>query len=87
MTSAGGPILMEPGSLAIIKKIRQARQRGLPVFFTLDAGPNVHLLYPDKDREPVESFIREELIQYCENGQVIFDQCGEGPQKFKNPLG
>jgi diphosphomevalonate decarboxylase len=83
MTSTGGPILLEPNSLAILKRIQQVRQNGLPVFFTLDAGPNVHLLYPDNSRENIESFICEELTQFCENGQVIFDQCGDGPVQIK----
>jgi diphosphomevalonate decarboxylase len=83
MTSTGGTILLEPDSLMIIKMVRQARQRGLPVFFSLDAGPNIHLLYPDKNSEDVEHFIREELTQLCENGKIIFDQCGDGPVQIK----
>jgi len=79
MTSAGGTILLEPGSIAILKKIQQARQKGIPVLFSLDAGPNVHILYPENCCDSAEKFIREELLQFCENGQVIFDLCGEGP--------
>lgn len=84
MTSRGDTILLEPNSLIILKRIQHARQQGFPVFFTLDAGPNVHLLYPDHSTEPVENFIMEELTQFCENGLVIFDQCGEGPIRVKN---
>jgi diphosphomevalonate decarboxylase len=79
MTSAGGPMLLEPGSMAIMRKIQEARKKGLRVFFSLDAGPNVHVLYPENSAEPAEKFIREELFQFCENGQVIWDRCGEGP--------
>jgi diphosphomevalonate decarboxylase len=79
MTSAGGSILLEPGSIEIIKKIQQTRQNGLPVFFSLDAGPNVHLLYPDKESHNIEKFIRDEVMEFCENGRVIFDHCGNGP--------
>ena len=83
MTSAGGTILLEPNSLVVLKRVQQARHHGLPVFFSLDAGPNVHILYPDNSSERVENFIREELTQFCENGQVIFDQCGNGPIQVK----
>ena len=86
MTSPGGPILMKPGTLLVIRRIQQARRRGLPVFFSLDAGPNVHLLYPDRETDTVEKFIREELVQFCENGRVIFDHCGEGPAMSRNEL-
>jgi diphosphomevalonate decarboxylase len=83
MTSAGGNILLEPNTLGVLKKIQQARQQGLPIFFSLDAGPNVHLLYPDNESEDVEKFIKEELTQFCEKGQVIFDQFGNGPVLIK----
>jgi hypothetical protein len=29
----------------------------------------------------VETFIRSELTRYCENGRVIHDRMGQGPQK------
>jgi diphosphomevalonate decarboxylase len=79
MSSPGGMILMEPHTVQIIKQIRSARQRGLPVFFSLDAGPNIHLIYPDSAVREVENFIREELIPYCEDGFLIYDHCGAGP--------
>lgn len=79
MTSGGGQVLMEPGTISIIKRIQYGRRSGLPLFFTLDAGPNVHVLYPESDRDPAEAFIRNELVPFCEHGQVIFDHCGAGP--------
>lgn len=82
MTSPGGNLLFEPESIALLKKIRQARSTGLPLFYTLDAGPNVHLLYPANAAVNVESFINAELLPFCEEGKVIFDKRGEGPQKI-----
>jgi diphosphomevalonate decarboxylase len=79
MSSAGGTILLDPVSLKVIKRVQQERLHGLPVFFTLDAGPNVHILYPDDRSEDAEDFIRDELSQFCENDLVIFDRCGDGP--------
>jgi diphosphomevalonate decarboxylase len=81
MTSGGGPILLEPSSVKVISQIREARQKGLPVFFSLDAGPNVHLFYPDQAVEQVEQFITDELEISCEKGSVILDWCGSGPER------
>lgn len=44
MTSSPALFYLEPGSLEIIKAIPTWRQTGLPVFYTIDAGPNVHLI-------------------------------------------
>ena len=79
MSSPGGMIMLKPDTVQIINRIRKARQRGLAVFFTLDAGPNVHMLYPESSAADAEAFIREELIPLCENGYFINDQCGTGP--------
>ena len=40
-------VLMEPNTLSIVNEVWRFRKAtGVPVCFTLDAGPNVHLLYP-----------------------------------------
>lgn len=83
MAGAQPFILMEPGTIAIIKELWQFRGKtGLPVCFTLDAGPNVHLLYPEKHETEVRQWIADELVQYCASGQVIHDQVGAGPVKI-----
>jgi len=74
-----GIILMQPGTVEIIKHVREARKNGLPVFFTLDAGANVHVIYPAASSLNVEKFIHIVLQSFCENGRIIFDQCGSGP--------
>lgn len=80
MTSSPSYILMKPGTLKIIEKIRSWRQEhNSPLYFSLDAGPNPHLLYPDQIKEEVQAFIREELLPHCEGQQWIADQVGEGP--------
>ncbi|WP_333876670.1 diphosphomevalonate/mevalonate 3,5-bisphosphate decarboxylase family protein [Flavobacterium sp.] len=79
MTSLPYFILMKPNTLEIINKIWQFRaQTQTPVCFTLDAGANVHVLYPENVRETVLQFIQAELVGYCQNGQYICDQIGEG---------
>lgn len=69
-------ILMQPRvTLSIIKKIWEFRAATqVPVFFTLDAGANVHVLYPKSETNKVISFIDSELSQFCENKQYICDE-------------
>lgn len=84
MLSETNYLLFEPNTLAIIDKIRKFRAESkLPVCFTLDAGPNVHLLYPENIREDVQNFIREELITFCEHRQWIHDRIGQGPVELE----
>ncbi|MBT8291655.1 MAG: diphosphomevalonate decarboxylase [Eudoraea sp.] len=83
MTSIPYFILMKPNTLYIIEKIWEFRRASKKhLCFTLDAGANVHLLYPNNEKKEVEKFIKEELIAYCENGQYICDQIGFGAKKM-----
>jgi len=83
MSAAGGAVLLEPATLTVMNRIREARSLGLPVFFTLDAGPNVHLLYPEENKSQVQRFIENELAPYCTDGLWIDDLCGAGPGRIE----
>ncbi len=62
MTSEPNYILMEPATLAIIKAIRQLREiANIPVCFTLDAGANVHILYPDTVKHEVQTHLLSKI--------------------------
>jgi diphosphomevalonate decarboxylase len=79
MTSMPYFILMKPNTLEIINKIWKFRnETQILVCFTLDAGANVHVLYPENVKENVLQFIQDELVGYCQNGQYICDQIGNG---------
>lgn len=79
MTSMPYFILMKPNTLEIINKIWKFRnETQTPVCFTLDAGANVHVLYPQNVKEKVLEFIKKELVEYCQNGQYICDEIGHG---------
>ncbi len=79
MTSLPYFILMKPNTLEIINKIWKFRnETKIPVCFTLDAGANVHVLYPKNIKDKVLEFIKKELVVYCQNGQYICDQIGNG---------
>lgn len=85
MTSNPYFILMKPDTMEIINKIwayRAATQ--IPICFTLDAGANVHVLYPESVKEQAIQFIQDELVAHCENGHYICDRIGKGAQKL-NP--
>ena len=55
MTSEPNYILIQPDTLKIIHLIREIRNnKKLPVCFTLDAGANVHVLYPENIAKELE---------------------------------
>jgi diphosphomevalonate decarboxylase len=79
MTSMPYFILMKPNTLEIINAIWHFRnETKIPVCFTLDAGANVHVLYPNSDKDNVLQFIKDELVGYCQNGHYLCDQVGNG---------
>ncbi|NVK53481.1 MAG: diphosphomevalonate decarboxylase [Flavobacteriaceae bacterium] len=72
-------ILMKPNTLQIINKIWEFRNNtDSKICFTLDAGANVHVLYPEKEKEIVNQFIENELSKFCQNKQFILDFAGNG---------
>lgn len=85
MTSLPYFILMKPNTLEIINRIWKFRsQENIPVCFTLDAGANVHILYPENVSAAVLEFIKRELVGYCKNGEYICDAIGNGSQLIIN---
>lgn len=80
MTSTPPYILMRPNSLAIIESVIAFRNdTKLPVYFSLDAGPNIHLLYPAYIQEQVESYIQSDLLPFCKDNRWLQDKVGLGP--------
>ena len=75
--------LLQPNTLRILEKIRAFREKsGIFICFTLDAGPNVHLLYTEDDEIQVMEFIENELLDYCVERKVIHDRLGFGPKRI-----
>ena len=85
MTSNPYFILMKEGTLSVIEKVWEFRESSdIPLSFTLDAGANVHLLYPDENiNKPFWTLSERELIVYCENQQYICDEVGSGAKIIK----
>ncbi|MEJ2112329.1 MAG: diphosphomevalonate decarboxylase [Flavobacteriaceae bacterium] len=83
MTSLPYFILMKPNTLEIINKIWKFRKNtDSNVCFTLDAGANVHVLYPEFEAKNVLEFIQNELVAYCQNGHYICDRIGFGAKQL-----
>ena len=83
LTSSPYFILMKPNTLEVINKIWTYRAANdSNICFTLDAGANVHVLYPKNEKEAIEKFIEKELAGYCQKNQYICDNVGFGAQSI-----
>jgi diphosphomevalonate decarboxylase len=54
MTSQPPSFYWNAGTMEIIQAVRQWREEGLESYFTIDAGPNVHVICAEADRAAVE---------------------------------
>ena len=76
-------ILMKPNTLEIINQIWKYRSENQSnVCFTLDAGANVHVLFPENEKETVLQFIENELAIYCHKKEYICDVSGFGAKQL-----
>lgn len=55
MTSSPPLLYWQSGTIAIMHAVREWRSHGTPVCYTIDAGPNVHVLCLDSHKEWVEN--------------------------------
>jgi diphosphomevalonate decarboxylase len=84
LSSTPGFILMGPNTIEAIRRIREYRKQcTIPLCFTLDAGPNVHLIYRHQDQNEIKDFIRTGLLPLCEDGRWIDDKAGTGPKRIR----
>lgn len=75
MLSAFPPICyFEPDSIKAQQAVRRLREKGIPAYFTMDAGPNVKVLCPASQMDE----IIEELAQVFPREQLIKSQVGPG---------
>lgn len=80
LTSPEPYTLLNPNTLSAINAIWDFRKETkLPLYFTLDAGPNLHLIYPEAQNNKITTFISHELTPLAEN--IIHDKTGIGPKK------
>ncbi len=75
LTSSPPFFLINSYTLEIIKKIWQFRKdTNQPLYFTLDAGSSLHLLYPKVNITPIQEFIKTELLTISTDITAIYDE-------------
>jgi len=76
-------MLMKPNTLKIIHEIKLFREQNkIPVCFTLDAGPNVHVLFPENVEKEIMKLINY-LSDLCGEIKWLKDGIGKGPKQLK----
>jgi diphosphomevalonate decarboxylase len=84
MSSVPSVMLLKPNTLVAFERLKEFRQKAKINFtFTLDAGPNIHILYPQSVREQMVHFIESNLLNLCENGRWIDDEVSGGPSQIE----
>jgi diphosphomevalonate decarboxylase len=76
MTSTPALFYWETASYTIMRMVQECRSQGMPVCYTLDAGPNVHVLCLSSAAEE----IKKKLLQVEEVQQVLTAKPGSGAQ-------
>jgi diphosphomevalonate decarboxylase len=75
MSSTPPIFYWSPGTLEVLRTVRELRQEGLSAWATMDAGANVHVICdPDSEED-----VAERLENLTSVGFVIRDRVGEGP--------
>ena len=59
MTSTPALHYWKPASLEVMNSVREWRSAGIPACYTVDAGPNVHVICPEEYVATVEKRLRE----------------------------
>jgi len=74
MTSTPAIYYWLPATLEVMQAVRAWRQAGIPVAFTIDAGPNVHVICGSGS----SAVVREKLIQLTGVKNVVASPAGGG---------
>ena len=62
-----------PGTVLAMELVREIRSAGTPAFFTMDAGPQVKVIYPKKYRTTIQKSLEE-----LKNVRLIWASLGPG---------
>ncbi len=79
MTSQPSLLYWEPGTVAVMHAVRRWRQEGIPAYFTIDAGPNVHIITEPahvtalQDRLRELPFVQDVIVCYTGAGARLLD--------------
>lgn len=80
MTSDPPLFYWMPKTLEIIQAVREWREKGLEAYFTIDAGPNVHVICLGKDANRVKN----KLVKLGGLKNVIINKPAQGVRIVKN---
>src|SRR6266487_2270541 len=80
MTSTPALHYWKQASLEVMNCVRQWRMEGIPVCYTVDAGPNVHVICPETDAHVIDKRLRE--IKGVDN--VLVARVGSPAKIVKN---
>jgi diphosphomevalonate decarboxylase len=80
MTSTPALHYWKPASLEVMSQVRAWRAEGIPACYTVDAGPNVHVICPEAEASVIARRLRE--IPGVQN--VLVARAGAGAQIVKN---
>jgi diphosphomevalonate decarboxylase len=76
MTATPSTHFFSTATAELLRWVRSLRQReGLALYFTLDAGPNVHILGEYSQQLRLHRLLKTEQAEYS----FLFDRLGEGP--------
>lgn len=81
MSSRPGLLYWQPGTVEVLHEVRRLRAQGLPVFFTIDAGANVHCLTPAEHRRELE----ERLSELSLVARLLSSPPGPGARLLEGP--
>jgi diphosphomevalonate decarboxylase len=59
MTSTPALHYWKPASLEVMNNVRAWRAEGIPACYTVDAGPNIHVIYPETEAHIIDTRLRE----------------------------
>ena len=82
MTGTPSLFYWQPGTLEIIQAVQRWRADGLQAYYTIDAGPNVHVICAAADVATVET----QLTALPAVQRVIVSRPGGGPQQLDEHL-
>lgn len=71
-----------PGTVEVVEAVRSLRAAGVPAAWTMDAGPNVHVICPPE----AETEVAGRLESLTSVRTLIEDRVGPGPRTDPEPL-
>ncbi len=82
LTSKPPILYWEATTMTIMRKVREWRSKGLPVYFTIDAGPSVHIICKGKSAE----IVQEKLKKIKGIDRISLNRSAKGAKIIKKHL-